>query len=121
MGVRLYDPTTGRFPSIDPVPPTQVEHLSKDKLTRPLAADLRRPWEKPTTSNRLTPARVRRGFRNIRAHLSTALPVRPRHGWFHDQAISPWREMKRPLPAPGSSVARATIASVPSVTVWGPL
>ncbi|WSN28918.1 transposase [Streptomyces griseoaurantiacus] len=44
------------------------------RLARPLAADLRRPWEKPATSNRLTPARVRRGFRNIRAHL--ACPTR---------------------------------------------
>lgn len=39
------------------------------RLARPLAVDLCRPWEKPTTSGRLTPARVRRGFRNIRAHL----------------------------------------------------
>jgi hypothetical protein len=39
------------------------------RLTRLLAADLRRPWEKPTTPERITPARVRRGFRNIRAHL----------------------------------------------------
>lgn len=37
------------------------------RLARPLAADLRRPWERPTPANRLTPARVRRGFRNIRA------------------------------------------------------
>ncbi|MFF7358578.1 NF041680 family putative transposase [Streptomyces filipinensis] len=44
------------------------------RLARPLAVDLRRPWEKPTTSDRLTPARVRRGFRNIRAHL--ACPAR---------------------------------------------
>lgn len=44
------------------------------RLARPLAADLRRPWEKPTTSDRLTPARVRRGFRHIRAHL--ACPTR---------------------------------------------
>lgn len=44
-----------------------------------------------------------------------------RHSRCQDQAISPWRETKRPLPAPGSSVARCTIASVPSVTVWGPL
>ncbi len=40
------------------------------RLARTLAEDLRRPWEKPTTSGRLTPARVRRGFRNIRAHLA---------------------------------------------------
>lgn len=44
------------------------------RLARPLAADLRRPWEQPTASDRLTPARVRRGFRNIRAHL--ACPAR---------------------------------------------
>ncbi|WUT78861.1 transposase [Streptomyces sp. NBC_00669] len=44
------------------------------RLARPLAEDFRRPWEKPTPSNRLTPARVRRGFRNIRAHL--ACPAR---------------------------------------------
>ncbi|WPO69145.1 NF041680 family putative transposase [Streptomyces sp. KN37] len=44
------------------------------RLVRPLAADFRRPGEKPTTSDRLTPARVRRGFRNIRAHL--ACPAR---------------------------------------------
>jgi DDE superfamily endonuclease len=36
-------------------------------LARPLAADLRRPWERPAPPGRLTPARVRRGFRNIRA------------------------------------------------------
>ena len=39
------------------------------RLTRPLATDLRRPWEKPVKPEYLTPARVRRGFRNIRAHL----------------------------------------------------
>ncbi|MCX4429929.1 transposase [Streptomyces mirabilis] len=39
------------------------------RLARPLATDLRRPWERPTRPERLTPARVRRGFRNIRAHL----------------------------------------------------
>ncbi|MEU7728448.1 NF041680 family putative transposase [Streptomyces sp. NPDC040724] len=44
------------------------------RLARPLAADLRRPWETPTAPDRLTPARVRRGFRNIRAHL--ACPTR---------------------------------------------
>jgi hypothetical protein len=37
------------------------------RLARPLAADLRLPWERPAPAGRLTPARVRRGFRNIRA------------------------------------------------------
>ncbi|MEV0668486.1 NF041680 family putative transposase [Spirillospora sp. NPDC050365] len=44
------------------------------RLARLLATDLRRPWEKPTAADRLTPARVRRVFRNIRAHL--ACPTR---------------------------------------------
>lgn len=43
------------------------------RLARPLAADLRRPWERPTPPGRLTPARVRRGFRNIRP--TSALPA----------------------------------------------
>jgi hypothetical protein len=37
------------------------------RLARPLAEDLRRPWEKPAEPGQLTPARVRRGFRNLRA------------------------------------------------------
>lgn len=32
----------------------------------------------------------------------------------------PWRSMNRPLPPESGSVASATIASVPSVTVCGP-
>lgn len=37
------------------------------RLTRHLVEDLRRPWEKPAAAGRLSPARVRRGFRNIHA------------------------------------------------------
>ena len=37
-----------------------------------MAEDLRRPWERPAPPGRLTPARVRRAFRNIRA--TTTLP-----------------------------------------------
>lgn len=37
------------------------------RLARPLAEDLRLSWERPAPPDRLTPARVRRGFRNIRA------------------------------------------------------
>ncbi|MCX4752054.1 NF041680 family putative transposase [Kitasatospora purpeofusca] len=50
------------------------------RLARPLAEDLRRPWERSPGPRRLTPARVRRGFRNIRAtaaRLSHGFP-RPR-------------------------------------------
>jgi hypothetical protein len=43
------------------------------RLARPLAVDLRRPWEKPIPADRLSPARVRRGFRNI--HAKTGSPA----------------------------------------------
>jgi hypothetical protein len=40
------------------------------RLARPLAEDLRLPWERPAPPGRLTPARVRRGFRNICATMT---------------------------------------------------
>jgi hypothetical protein len=43
------------------------------RLARRLTEDLRHPWEKATPSSQLTPARVRRGFRNLRPTL--ALPA----------------------------------------------
>lgn len=43
------------------------------RLARPLATDLRKPWEKPTEPNKPTPARVRRGFRNL--HAKTGSPA----------------------------------------------
>jgi hypothetical protein len=44
------------------------------RLARTLTEDHRRPWEKPVTQpRRLTPARVRRGFRRIRP--TTSLPA----------------------------------------------
>ncbi len=39
------------------------------RLSRDLAADIRLPWQRPCPPGRLTPARVRRGFRNIRQML----------------------------------------------------
>jgi hypothetical protein len=47
---------------------------TQPRLARPLVEDCRRPWEKPTTEpRRLTPARVRRGFRNL--HPTTTRPA----------------------------------------------
>jgi hypothetical protein len=40
------------------------------QLARGLAADLRLPWQQPCPPGHLTPARVCRGFRNIRQTLS---------------------------------------------------
>ncbi len=54
------------------------------RLSRPLAEDLRRPWQPPAAPHKLTPARVRRGFRNIRANTtlpaSAPKPTRPGPG-----------------------------------------
>jgi hypothetical protein len=54
------------------------------RLARHLAVDLRRPWEKPVPSHKLTPARVRRGFRNIRTKTTSPAcapkPSRPGPG-----------------------------------------
>jgi hypothetical protein len=54
------------------------------RLARRLAADLRRPWEKPAEPDRLTPARVRRGFRHLRARAGSPAhapkPSRPGPG-----------------------------------------
>src|SRR5216683_493636 len=38
-------------------------------LARSLAADLRLPWQRPAPAGRMTPARVRRGFRDIHGTL----------------------------------------------------
>ncbi|GAA1587937.1 hypothetical protein GCM10009678_82980 [Actinomadura kijaniata] len=54
------------------------------RLARGLARDLRRPWERPLPLDRLTPGRVRRGFRNLRAKLARPArvpkPCRPGPG-----------------------------------------
>ena len=54
------------------------------RLARPLAEDLRRPWERPVPPTRLTPARVRRGFSRTRAKMpvpaSAPKPSRPGPG-----------------------------------------
>ncbi|HEX3306254.1 MAG TPA: NF041680 family putative transposase [Streptosporangiaceae bacterium] len=44
------------------------------RLARDLVTDLRRPWERPCPPGRLTPARVRRGFRRLRPKIT--LPAR---------------------------------------------
>ena len=45
------------------------------RLARGLVSDLRLPWERPCDPNKLTPARVRRGFRRLSARIGT--PARP--------------------------------------------
>jgi DDE superfamily endonuclease len=54
------------------------------RLARSLAEDLRRPWERPVPPRRLSPCRVRRGYRRIRRILGTPAsapkPSRPGPG-----------------------------------------
>ena len=54
------------------------------RLARHLAADIRLPWQQPCQPGRLTPARVRRGYRNLRQTLpvpaSAPKPSRPGPG-----------------------------------------
>ena len=54
------------------------------RLARDLTADIRLPWQQPCQPGRLTPARVRRGYRNLRQMLpvpaSAPKPSRPGPG-----------------------------------------
>jgi hypothetical protein len=48
------------------------------RLAAPLAADLRLPWQRPQPPGRMTPARVRRGFRAVCEQAGTpAAPPKP--------------------------------------------
>jgi DDE superfamily endonuclease len=50
------------------------------RLARHRTHDLRRPWERPLPPHRLTPARVRRGFRRLRAKITVpARAPKPAH------------------------------------------
>jgi DDE superfamily endonuclease len=54
------------------------------RLARSLTNDLRRPWERPCPPDRLTPTRVRRGFRHLRPKIGLPAgapkPTRPGPG-----------------------------------------
>jgi hypothetical protein len=45
------------------------------RLARNVTDDRRRPWERPRQPHQLSPARIRRGFRQLRPHLDT--PAHP--------------------------------------------
>lgn len=48
------------------------------RLARHLVDNLRLPWERRTDPDKLTPTRIRRGFRRLRAHIGTpAHPPKP--------------------------------------------
>ena len=64
-----------------------------------LTTDLRRPWEKPAPPGRLTPTRVRRGFRNI-----------------HRTITQPARAQKPSKAGPGRPPGSPTATAHPSAT-----
>ncbi|WP_165485845.1 transposase [Frankia sp. Cppng1_Ct_nod] len=74
------------------------------RLARHLTDDLRHPWEKPLTPDRLIPARVRRGFRRIRraAGIPASAPKPARPG---PRAVPP---PPRPATPSGRSSAKRT-------------
>ncbi|HVA07944.1 MAG TPA: NF041680 family putative transposase [Acidimicrobiales bacterium] len=59
-----------------------VGALTQLRLARALVDDLRLPWERPRAPSALTPTRVRRGFRRLRATIGTPAnaPKRSRAG-----------------------------------------
>ncbi|MFJ5726018.1 transposase, partial [Streptomyces sp. NPDC093149] len=66
------------------------------RLARPQAADLRRPWEKPSPPDKLTPARVRRAFRHLRPQATCpAAAPKPSHP---GPGRPPGRKNTRPTP-----------------------
>ena len=92
---RTYVPVPRADPGLDP--PELRDPAAADRwtwlviaayaqlhLARDLAADVRLPWQRPCPPGRLTPARVRRGFRRIRQDLpvpaSAPKPSRPGPG-----------------------------------------
>ncbi|MEV7997343.1 transposase, partial [Streptomyces sp. NPDC086077] len=76
------------------------------RLARPLAEDFRRPWERPTQPRRLTPARVRRGFRHLR--VKTARPADVPRPAKPGPGRPPGSKNRRPAPRhePGKTVKR---------------
>jgi hypothetical protein len=77
------------------------------RLARPLAEDLRRPWERPAEPRRLTPARVRRGFRHLRVKTARPAdvpkPSRPGPG----RPLGSKNRRPAPHHEPGKTVKRA--------------
>jgi hypothetical protein len=81
------------------------------RLARPLAADLRRPWEKPNPPNKLTPARVRRDFRHLRP--KAACPAEAPKPSHPGPGRPPGRKNTRPTPRHDVHTVRKTDTARP--------
>jgi hypothetical protein len=88
------------------------------RLARRLAVDLRRPWEKPAQPDRLTPARVRRGFRHLRPQAdcpaNAPKPSRPGPG------RPPGRRNNRPADRHDVHIVTATTTKPPKTSTPRP-
>ncbi|HEX5299442.1 MAG TPA: NF041680 family putative transposase [Streptosporangiaceae bacterium] len=67
------------------------------RLARTLAEDLRLPWQRPAPAGRLTPARVRRGFRNI--HPTAGCPASAPKPGKPGPGRPPGSKNRRPAPS----------------------
>lgn len=76
------------------------------RLARPLAADQRRPWERPSEPHKLTPARVRRDFRHLRP--KAACPARAPKLTSPGPGRPPGRRNTRPTPRHDVHTVRKT-------------
>jgi hypothetical protein len=76
------------------------------RLARPLAEDLHRPWEKPTPPTGSPQAGVRRGFRNIRAHLACPTRVPKPRGAGHGRPPGSKNKHRAPRYDVGKTVKR---------------
>ena len=88
---KIRDPAAGR--------PLDLADHRRAHPTTPgprLTDDLRRPWERPIPPDRLTPARVRRGFRRLRAKIT--LPARAPKPAHPGPGRPPGRRNRRPAP-----------------------
>jgi hypothetical protein len=88
---KIRDPTAGdRWTWLVIAAHTQL------RLARTLTDDLRRPWERPAPPERLTPARVHRGFRRLRAKIT--LPARAPKPTHPGPGRPPGSRNRRPAP-----------------------
>jgi hypothetical protein len=85
------------------------------RLARDLTIDLRRPWERPCPAGRLTPTRVRRGFRHLRAKITIPASAPKPH------RSGPGRPAGVPNQhrAPRHDVGKDGPEQRPSGAVWG--
>ena len=93
------------------------------RLARGLLADHKLPWERPRDPGRLTPTRIRRGFRGLATRLGTpASPPKPskagpgRPKGSRRRPAARYRQSRRRGNAdPGAKIASSSVASARAI------